>query len=44
MNDAEVRLQVIIDSSSAKKEVSNLSKKTQELSSNLSKKMQELQQ
>ena len=42
MNDAEVRLQVIIDSSSAKKEVSDLSKKTQELSSNLSKKTQEL--
>ena len=33
MNDAEVRLQVIIDSSSAEKEVSNISKKTQELSS-----------
>ena len=42
MNDAEVRLQVKIDSSSAEKEVSNLSKKTQELSNNLSKKTQEL--
>ena len=42
MNDAEVRLQVKIDSSSAEKEVSNLSKKTQELSSNISKKTQEL--
>ena len=42
MNDAEVRLQVKIDSSSAEKEVSNLSKKTQELSNNISKKTQEL--
>ena len=42
MNDAEVRLQVIIDSSSAEKEVSNISKKTQELSNNISKKTQEL--
>ena len=37
MNDAEVRLQVKIDSSSAEKEVSNLSKKTQELSSKFTK-------
>lgn len=33
MNDAEVRLQVILDSSSAEKSVSNLSKKTDDLSS-----------
>ena len=42
MNDAEVRLQVIIDSSTAEKSVSNISKKTQELSKNISKKTQEL--
>ena len=42
MNDAEVRLQVIIDSSTAEKSVSNISKKTQELSNNISKKTQEL--
>ena len=42
MNDAEVRLQVKIDSSSSEKEVSNISKKTQELSNNISKKTQEL--
>lgn len=32
MNDAEVRLQVLLDSSSAEKSVSSLSKKTEELS------------
>ena len=37
MNDAEVRLQVKIDSSSAEKSVSNLSKKTEELSSKFTK-------
>ena len=42
MNDAEVRLQVIIDSSTAEKSVSNISKKTQELSNNILKKTQEL--
>ena len=37
MNDAEVRLQVKIDSSSAEKSVSNLSKKTDDLSSKFTK-------
>ena len=37
MNDAEVRLQVKLDSSSAEKSVSNLSKKTDNLSSKFTK-------
>lgn len=37
MNDAEVRLQVKLDSSSAEKSVSNLSKKTDDLSSKFTK-------